>query len=1048
MSRPFPWTRSVTVLAALLMALTLTQCRDPSSQEQPAATQAPLPTNAFSITAPRHLSLIRDATVTVTGTLSHGDFKVEVNGTSALVTGTTFRAPDIAVPQGSSRLTVRAEHTGGQVLTQSITVIRDTTAPRVVIDSPAEGAVLTEAAVTITGRVLDAGPAAIDGDPIEVTVNGMAATVVQHTFEARHIALTPGANTLTVAARDQAGNRATATFTLSHQPPVPGTPRLLAISGQGQASAINTPLADPLIVAVIDAQEQPIPNHLVFFEVAANNGTLHQAGTQDVRRLMTRTDAQGQARVEWTLGSRAGQGLNRVIVRAQDISGPLRLSATGLPAAPAHLVVDDGNTQTGLVNQTLPKPVTVVVTDAGHNRLSQVPVVLTVASGGGAIDGQPSVTRHTDMMGRAVVHWTLGPQAGISNQHLTATIAGHFGRPARLIASAALPGDPQATAVSGVVLDNTNVPIEGVTVSLADTALHVQTDAQGQFHLQPAPIGHLHLHVDGSTAKRQGTWPSLDYEIDTLPGQTLTVGQPIYLLPLDVARGLRVDQHTGGTITLDEIPGFALHIAPGSATFADSRRQGVVSATVVHADKVPMVPNFGQQPALVLTLQPAGVHFDPPAALTLPNLDGLQPGEITELYSFDHDAGRFLAMGTGTVSADGTVIRSDAGVGVIKGGWHCAGNPSQVGDCCEGESACEDCDAPRSCTACERCQSDSCVVDESKQGRDCLDDGNVCTRYTCRGSACDVERLTQSMVEGQPCQECQNGELQPKENGSLCQDDACHLCHEGDCVPKKIVSVEALAQGQEALIASRETPVDFTVQVEDEHCTALKYAWDFGDGTSSTAQNPSHRYAEPGEYTATVQVTCDDTCDDSTATVSVTIPCDVQILTAGGRKVRVKRAEAASIQARLAPSSFEPHHVEWVFKRETREVSRKPTETRLETDVTMVDGDTAYQVEVEVYSDETTVACTATAEIEVEARQGPLWSLQLGSTLNITEDNDPNWSMGLPRCNHNTIVGQLRDRESDESALIVPSPKTFSDESWEDGYEVASVHDPGGPNDS
>ncbi len=38
--------------------------------------------------------------------------------------------------------------------------------------------------------------------------------------------------------------------------------------------------------------------------------------------------------------------------------------------------------------------------------------------------------------------------------------------------------------------------------------------------------------------------------------------------------------------------------------------------------------------------EPAGRHFDPPAALSLPNSDGLVPGEITEMYAFDHDLGR------------------------------------------------------------------------------------------------------------------------------------------------------------------------------------------------------------------------------------------------------------------------------------------------------------------------------------------------------------------------------------------------------------------------
>jgi len=56
-----------------------------------------------------------------------------------------------------------------------------------------------------------------------------------------------------------------------------------------------------------------------------------------------------------------------------------------------------------------------------------------------------------------------------------------------------------------------------------------------------------------------------------------------------------------------------------------------------------MVPGFGQQPRFIVTIQPAGAVFNPPAPITLPNVDGLRPREVTEMYSFDHDIGSFVA---------------------------------------------------------------------------------------------------------------------------------------------------------------------------------------------------------------------------------------------------------------------------------------------------------------------------------------------------------------------------------------------------------------------
>ena len=151
-------------------------------------------------------------------------------------------------------------------------------------------------------------------------------------------------------------------------------------------------------------------------------------------------------------------------------------------------------------------------------------------------------------------------------------------------------------------------------------------------------------------------------------------------MPLETQNLLCLDAATGGTLTLPAVPGFALTVEAGAATFLDGTQAGCVGVTPVHADKVPMTPNFGQQPRFIVTIQPAGVLFDPPAALSLPNVDGRAPGTVTELYAFDHDLGQFVALGTGTVTPDGTRVQSDPGVGVIKAGWVSGGDPEATGD--------------------------------------------------------------------------------------------------------------------------------------------------------------------------------------------------------------------------------------------------------------------------------------------------------------------------------------------------------------------------------
>jgi hypothetical protein len=122
-----------------------------------------------------------------------------------------------------------------------------------------------------------------------------------------------------------------------------------------------------------------------------------------------------------------------------------------------------------------------------------------------------------------------------------------------------------------------------------------------------------------------------------------------------------------------------------------------------------MVPGFGQQPRFIVTIQPAGAHFNPPAAITLPNVDGLAPREVTEMYSFDHDIGSFVAIGTGVVSDDGLIVRSSPGVGVLKAGWHCGGNPNATG-------------AAANCPTCQICKTDHCEADPSQNGKELPND--------------------------------------------------------------------------------------------------------------------------------------------------------------------------------------------------------------------------------------------------------------------------------------------------------------------------------------
>ena len=96
------------------------------------------------------------------------------------------------------------------------------------------------------------------------------------------------------------------------------------------------------------------------------------------------------------------------------------------------------------------------------------------------------------------------------------------------------------------------------------------------------------------------------------------------------------------TLSMPGVAGLALTVFANSVRFPDGSTTGEVSISQVHLDKVPMPPpsgTFFMPPAW--TVQPAGVEFDPPARITIPN-DGLRPGRVIDIFQFDHTLNQFI----------------------------------------------------------------------------------------------------------------------------------------------------------------------------------------------------------------------------------------------------------------------------------------------------------------------------------------------------------------------------------------------------------------------
>lgn len=583
--------------------------------------------------------------------------------------------------------------------------------------------------VAVFGLVNDVVPGTVNSSEVSVLVNGRAAQVANRSFLLPALALIEGPNEIVVTAIDESGNRGEARISVRHE--APAGRRIEIVAGDRQSALIGSELPLPLVVRVVEANGLPAQGVPVLFKVQGTNGTLDGGR----RQIAVASDAQGEAATRFTLGTRVGVASQRVEAVAVGYGRAIFLE-DALPGQPALIVVDSGDQQVGVAGQELPRPFVAVVTDEGRNRLPRVPVRFTVRLGEGRFRNDlPEIVVETDSDGRAIVPFRLDPEEGtainVVEAYVDAPPEGPF---AAFTATGWAAGDPAGTAIRGVVLDNSNVPVPGVTMRIKNTAITAQTDAQGFFRIHPAPVGTFYLIADGSTTTRPGSWPDLEFVVTTVSGRENDLGMPIYLLPLDLANGVLVDETRGGTITLPAVPGFALEIAPGSVTFPGGSRSGWVSVTAVHSDKVPMVPNFGQQPRFIVTIQPAGARFEPPARLTLPNVSGRAPGEVIEFYSFDHDLGHFVSIGPATVGDDGATITSNPGVGILKAGWHCGDTPGFTG-------------STHDCPICHSCIRNWCTPDDLQS---CWRDEPCTTNPRCLGGECVVDLVEVYDIDG-PC---------------------------------------------------------------------------------------------------------------------------------------------------------------------------------------------------------------------------------------------------------------------------------------------------------
>lgn len=721
-----------------------------------------------TVTAPTSGTLTDKSPIAVSGTVAENTAKVVVNGETATVSAGKWTAKSVALREGVNLITATASDTKGATGTASVSVTLDTTPPSVSIVAPLPGAKVFSPQLTVSGLVSDLVAGTVNAQNVSVSVNGVAASVVNRSFSAPNILLSPGLNTIKVVATDKAGNTGEASVQVNYKTQITQQ-TILLVSGNGQSGVINSTLAEPLIAQLVAANGQPVVGRPVTFTVTRSDGEVEVLPSEG-NSLSVLTDKKGNAAVLFKIGSRAGVGINQVTATSPGFMGQALFTATSVNDQPAFIHPVIGEHQRGVIGQHAPQPFQVIVSDRMGNPLANVPVLFDVLAGGGNIGNEAKVTQETNSDGKATVVVTLGEQEGIDNNVVSANFTGNKGSPVVFHSSGLVPGPAAQTTVTGVVLDNTNTPVKGATASLEGTNLRTTTNAEGKFTLSKVPVGTVTLLIDGTTSGSATNFPSLSFVLQALPGVANSLDKPIYLPKIDIENEQTVGGNEPVTLTMTGVPGVAFTVLPNSVTFPDGSHVGKLSVSQVKADMVPMEPVNGVSAPLVWTIQPAGAKFNPPIQVQLPNVNGMAPGTVTEIYQYDHDLEQFVSGGTARVSPDGSVIVSDPGFGIVKAGWGHQLPPPPLNNCtanCDDDNDCtQDSFTPPCGCSHTPTSGNSCGKSNPSQGKNsCFQSQGVCQNGACNG---------QKKPAGSSC-----------DDGVFCTDpDTCNAS--GACIGKPI----------------------------------------------------------------------------------------------------------------------------------------------------------------------------------------------------------------------------------------------------------------------
>ncbi|UCD83446.1 MAG: hypothetical protein JSU92_09015, partial [Deltaproteobacteria bacterium] len=190
-----------------------------------------------SISSPGPGDFIDSTTVIVTGNVtdaspSSGITEIWVNSVTATITGNSWTATLIALPQGSVTIDVRVYDGAGNEGVAAVNITVDTIAPTVSITLPTSASTLNQATIVVEGSATDTPPSSRLN---RVVVNGQTASGT-YDWMVTISGLAEGWNSLTATVWDNAGNYSSDSVSIFVDTVAP----VVSITSPNKGDCINT----------------------------------------------------------------------------------------------------------------------------------------------------------------------------------------------------------------------------------------------------------------------------------------------------------------------------------------------------------------------------------------------------------------------------------------------------------------------------------------------------------------------------------------------------------------------------------------------------------------------------------------------------------------------------------------------------------------------------------------------------------------------------------------------------------------------------------------